>query len=790
MIVYNVRIFYRFFKRNKSAFLINIIGLSSALACIMLMSLWIDDELSIDKFHENDSQLFHVMGNQHNAEGITTTNETPSLLAMALLDEIPQIESAEYASDPAWFGTSTIRTGEKSIRADGKFASKGYFNIFSYNLSQGDKDNILIAKNAIVISESLANKLFNTSKSIIGKHLKVQLGSFKETDVFISGIFKDIPKNSSDQFDFVLSFDLHNDLTKNESWGNFTALTYVVIKPGTNINQVNKNIENFIKSKNKNSKMTLFLQPYSEKYLYSKYENGIQVGGRIDYIQLISIIALFILVMACINFMNLSTAIASKRFKEVVIKKAIGSSRKTLIYQYLGESLLMALLSLFIAIVLVVLFLPQFNEVIGKQISFNFTIHFLLFILGITVFTGFISGSYPAFYLSSFNSAMRGEYKKSIGELWVRKGLLFFQFSLAVILIVFVVVISKQIEFTQSKYLGYDDENLIYFRKDGALAENKKLEVFLSEVKAIPEVINASSISRQLVKSGNYTEGIWWEGRNPNENYRFQNISVDYDMIETLGIKMKEGRSFSRDFSSDTSKIIFNEAAIKSMGIVNPVGTIINLWGESREIIGVTKDFHFESLHENVKPAFIKVEPRYTKYIMVRIRPDMDKKGIKKLQKLYNNFNPGFVFDFKFTNENHQIQYVAENRVAVVSRYFAGLAILISCLGLFGLAAFTAERRFKEIGIRKVLGITNFGTIYLLYSEFTKIVLVSVVIALPVSYTLTKMWLNSFAYRIGLDAWFFISAGLIVIFITWLTVGMQTLKVTKVNVSDCLRMSE
>lgn len=789
MIEHNVRIFYRFFKGNKSTYLINIIGLSSALACIMLMSLWINDELSIDKFHENDSQLFQVMGNQHNAEGITTTNETPSLLAKALLDEIPQIESAEYASDPAWFGTSTISADEKSIRADGKFASKGYFNIFSYSLSQGDKDHLLTDKNAIVISESLAKKLFNTSQSIIGKHLKVQLGSFKETDLFISGIFKDIPKNSSDQFDFALSFDLHNDLTKNESWGNYTALTYLVVKSGTDVNQLNKSIENFIKSKDEYSKMTLFLKRYSEKYLYGKYENGVQVGGRIDYIRLISVIAFFILVMACINFMNLSTAKASKRFKEVVIKKAIGSSRKTLIYQYLSESLSMALLSLFIAIILVELFLPQFNELIGKQISFSFTIHFLLFIFGITVFTGLISGSYPAFYLSSFNSTMRGEFKKSIGELWVRKGLLFFQFSLSVILIVFVVVISKQIEFTQSKYLGYDKENLVYFKKDGALAESKKLDIFLSEVKAIPEVINASSISRQLVKSGNYTEGIYWKGRNPNENYRFENITVDYDMIETLGIKMKDGRSFSRDFSSDTTKIIFNEAAIKSMGIANPVGTRIALWGEIREIVGVTKDFHFESLHENVKPAFLKVEPRYTNYIMVRIRPDMDKKGIQKLQKIYNSFNPGFAFDLKLVSENHHIQYVAENRIAVLSKYFAGLAILISCLGLFGLAAFTAERRFKEIGIRKVLGITNFGIIYLLYSEFTKIVLVSAVVALPVSYTLTKMWLNSFAFRIGLDTWFFISAGLIVIFITWLTVGMQTLKVTKVNVSDCLRMT-
>jgi putative ABC transport system permease protein len=304
----------------------------------------------------------------------------------------------------------------------------------------------------------------------------------------------------------------------------------------------------------------------------------------------------------------------------------------------------------------------------------------------------------------------------------------------------------------------------------------------------MPEVVNASSIGHNMVKSGNYTTGLFWEGKNPNEILRFEIMYVDFDMIETLGIEMKEGRSFSREFGSDSSAIVFNEAAIHAMGLKDPIGKAINLWGRfNLTIIGVTKDFHFESLHDNVKPAFFWIRPQWTKYIMVRIKAGMEKDAVHKIQKLYAQFNPGLNFDYKFQDESYQAQYAAEMRVAILSRYFAGLAILISCLGLFGLAAFTAERRRREIGIRKALGSSEFGIITLLTNDFTKTVLASMLISLPLSYFITKHWLDSFAYRIDLQVWYFIGAGLITLFIAWITVAAQAIRAATANPVEALR---
>ncbi len=793
MLRHNLLIIFRNFKRNKSSFFINLIGLSTGLACVLLIYLWVNDELNFDNYHQKNKQLYQVMANQHNANSIVTTNEAPGLLADALAAEMPEIQCAACATDPAWYSGNTFSFGDKIVRADGKFASKDYFNVFTYELIQGNKNTALMDKNSIVISQALAMKLFNTTENIVGKIIKWQQSNTRKSEVAISGVFKDIPPNTSDHFDFVMSFKLHEELNGGSGWNtwdNFTAITYVILKPGTDINQLNAKIYDFVKSKSQYSNVTLFLKRYSDKYLYSKYENGVLVGGRIEYVKLFSLIAIFILIIACVNFMNLSTARASIRIKEIGIKKAIGSDRKSLIFQFMEESMFMTFLSLAFAVIMVALFLPKFNEITGKHITMDFNANFILSALGITLLTGFISGSYPAFHLSGFNpiNVLKEKLHSSASELWIRKGLVIFQFTLSVIFIVAVLVVYKQIEFVQTKNLGYEKDNIIYFTKDGKFAENQNLEAFLSEVKNLPEVISASSTGHPLVKSSNYTTGLFWEGKNPNEIIRFENIYVDYDMIETLGIDMKEGRTFSRDFGSDNSAIIFNEAAIHAMGFKNSIGKVIKLWWRyDLKIIGVTKNFHFESLHENVKPAFFWIRPQWTKYIMVRIKAGMEKEAIHKIQKLYMKFNPGLSFDYKFLDASYQVQYAAEMRVAVLSRYFAGLAIIISCLGLFGLAAFTAERRRKEIGIRKVLGSSELGIITLLTNDFTKIVMASMLISLPVSYFITKHWLNSFAYRIDLQVWYFIGAGLITLFIAWLTVGVQAIKAATVNPVEALR---
>ena len=783
MFRHNLLLTYRNFLRYKMSFFINLIGLSTGLACALLIYLWVHDELRVDKFHEKDVQLYQVMENQHNADGIVTTDVTPGLLAESLAEEIPEVEYATPSSGPEKL---TLTVESKDIKAEGQYVGKDFFNIFSYSLIQGHKDQVLADKNAIVISETLAMKLFNTTENIIGKSIEIQ----HERQFLISGIFKELPSNSSTQFDFVLSFEVYKDDSPWVlDWKNNGVLTYLTLREGSDASHFNQKIAGFVKSHGGEEHVTTFAKPYSENYLYGKYENGQQVSGRIAYVRLFSIIALFILSIACINFMNLSTAKASRRLKEIGIKKAIGAHRNSLISQYLSESLLMAGLSLIAAIVIVMLFLPQFNEITGKHLTVDLDIPLVLAMLIITVLAGLLAGSYPALYLSNFKPVviLKGNFNSSVGELWARKGLVIFQFILSIILIVSVLVVYQQIAYTQTKNLGYDKDNILHFEAQGKVEKN--LDIFLSEIKNIPGILRASSIGHSLVEGGyrSSSSTVQWAGKNPDDIVEMENVRVNYDMIEMLDIQMIAGRTFSKDYSADSTNIIFNEAAIETMGLKDPIGKVIKLWGEDRQIIGVAENFHFQSFHEEVKPLFFILKPQQTWIVMTKVAAGREKETTMNLEKFYQQYNPGFTFDYRFMDEDYQAQYVAEQRVATLSRYFAVLAILISCLGLFGLAAFTAERRLKEIGIRKILGASNFGIVRLLSGDFTKMVLVAIAIALPVSYFIAKNWLEGFAYRINLEWWFFIGAGLVALLIAWFTVGLQTVKAARVNPTECLK---
>ena len=788
MLRHTFLLIYRNFQRFRSTFFINLIGLSSGLACALLIFLWVNDELSVDKFHQRDTQLYQVMENQHQADGINTQEGTPGLLAESLAEDLPEIEYAAAVAPAVWFGDFTMSVANKNVKAPGQFAGKDFFTIFSYPLQQGEKGQVLADKNSVVISESLARRLFGTTEDVVGRTLDWHILQFTQPAI-VSGIFADLPAQSTAQFDFILSFEAFKELNPSVlSWGNNGPSTFLVLQEETDVTAFNKKIEHYLDGKYEdNDYRTLFARPYSSGYLYGTYENGVLAGGRIEYVRLFSIIALFILLIACINFMNLSTAKASRRVKEVGIKKAIGAGRSTLIAQYLSESFLMSFLSLLVAIVLVGLFLPQFNSITGKQLSLVFTAPLTLSFLSITLLTGLLAGSYPALYLSGFNpvAVLKGKLNSSVGELWARKGLVVFQFALSVILIVSVWVVYQQISFVQNRNLGYDKDNLISFPMEGTVAESP--ETFLAEVKRIPGVANASSMQQNVVGNESSTVGLGWEGSNPDEVIEFQNFSVGYGMIETLGLEMVKGRSFSHDFSTDSSAIIFNETAIALMGLTDPVGATINLWGEDRQIIGVIKDFHFESLHQAVKPAFLKADFDFAMTIVARLKAGEEQATLARLQDFYQKFNPGYSFDYQFVDADYQALYAAEQRVSTLSKYFAGLAILISCLGLFGLAAFTAERRLKEIGIRKILGASNLGIVRLLSGDFTKMVLVAILIALPVSYFVAQRWLEDFAFSIDLQWWYFAGAGAIALFIAWFTVGLQTVKAARVNPAECLR---
>ena len=617
MLRHTLLLIYRNFKRYKSSFFINLTGLSTGLACVLLIYLWVNHELNVDKFLENDSQLYQVMQNLPTPNGIETTEHTPGLLAQALLEEMPEVKYATSVAPSSWFGRGLgfIAAKGDHLKATGQFVEERYFDIFSLNLILGDRKRIFGDKYAVLISEELAMKLFPDEENIIGKTLEWEDGWYDGL-YHVSGIFEKLPRNSSVQFDLLFNYELYYEKRADnlEHWGNSNPHTFVVLNEGTDLEKFNDKIRDFRKLKYKElvgTKYlehigTLFLQRYSDRYLYNRFENGVQAGGRISYVRLFSIIALFILAIASINFMNLSTARASRRMKEIGIKKVVGSDRKALVFQFLGESVLMALLSLGLAFQLVLLLLPEFNEITGKHLSLNFSSDFIISVLAIALVTGLLSGSYPALYLSGLRPAvvLKGKLAPSAGEAWIRKGLVVFQFVISVVLIVAVMVVFKQIEFIQTKNLGVNKDNIITFKKEGEL--RGYAETFLQQVSGMPEVINVTSSWHDLTGRHGSTGGLRWEGRDPDARIEFENLEISYDWIETMGVEMVAGRSFSREFGSDSAKIIFNEAAIAVMGLEDPIGKTVRLWGKKRQIIGVTKNFHFESLYEPVKPCFMQ----------------------------------------------------------------------------------------------------------------------------------------------------------------------------------------
>lgn len=789
MFQHNFRLAYRNFKRFKATFFINLVGLSTGLACALLIYLWVQDERSVDKFHAQGDRIFRVMANHKHTDVTNTQPDVPGLLSPALKAEFPEVEKAVSTSNGNAKASQimTVSIEDKHFKASGRFASQEFFSIFSYELLAGHKDQVLTDKNAIVISESLARKLFGTTENVIGKSLKWEVPG-SQGEVAVSGVFRDVPANSSEVFDFVLSFDYFEKelYGKYAHWRNYYAYSYLMLKKGTDVAAFNAKILNFMKTKAEDSNITLFVEPFSENYLYGKYENGQKAGGRIEYVRLFSLIALFLLAIACINFMNLSTARSADRGKEVGVKKAIGAGYGTLAGQFLGESILMAFCSLAAAILWVKILLPQFNQITGKQISMHFGIDFLVPMLGITLLTGLVAGSYPAFYLSKFNPVgiLKGKIKATAGELWVRKGLVVFQFGISLVLILGVLIIYRQIEFVQNKNLGFDKNSLLQFEIQGKVGENR--EAFFSEIRQIPGVVSAAGSSFRLGKS-NWTQGIQWEGKAPDADFTFFQIYSDEGALDALGLQMAEGRGFSKQFGTDKTGIIFNESAIKIMGLKDPVGKTVHHYNGDKQIVGVVKDFHFTSLHGTIAPMFFLYQPENTSQALVKISAGRERETIEQIKAFYEKFNPGYAFDFTFMDQSYRALYESEQRVSLLSRYFAGLAILISCLGLFGLATYTAEQRRKEIGIRKVLGASVAGITSLLAKDFLKLVFVALLIASPIAYFFMQRWLADFAYRIDIQWWMFIIAGAVAVAVAVLSVSFQSLKAALANPVKSLR---
>lgn len=779
-----LKIAWRNLVKDRQFTLLNLLGLSVGLACVLLIGLWVTDELSMERYNANDARLYQAMVNFHEDNGTRTGSGTPGILARALRTDIPEIADASSVLPASWFGNGGIAGyADKKLQARPQYVDSNFFTLFTCPWLQGDRDQLFADRQGVALSSDFATKLFGSDREAIGKRIHYDHYDFSG-DFVVRGVFQPNPANATEHFDLLFNYAVvlatRNGLN---GWGDSDPNTFVLVRRGTNIAAVNKKIAKFWTVKGGKPAPDIFLTRFSDRYLYNQYENGAPSGGRITYVHVFIILAIFILVIACINFMNLSTAKAVYRGREVGIKKVVGASRGMLVAQYLSESILLALLSLAGALFIVWLLLPVFNSITGKGLSPHLAPPIWAGAIGIAVVTGVFAGSYPAFYLSRFTpvAVLKGTIKTSPGELWARKGLVVFQFTLSVIFIAGVLVIYRQLSYIQSRDLGYNRQDVIHFEIPFSM-DSAKLSAdlaFVNELKNLPGVENAGSYAHNLMGDHGDIDGLQWAGKDPALNIHFANIEVGSNFLQTVGIKLVEGRYYSPNARAD-HEIILNQTAIRAMGLKHPIGMVVKFWDQTKEIVGVAADFNFESLYQQVKPAFFWVYP-VGPSVIVRLRPGSEEQTIDRIRAAYNRFNPGMAFDYAYLNDDYTHWYASEIRAGQLSRYFAGLAVIISCLGLFGLAAFTAQKRKKEIGIRKVVGASTLRIVYLLTREFLVLIVVSIVIAFPLVYFGMHRWLDAFAYRTTIGAGIFIFTALIAFLISLATISFQAARAALAN---------
>lgn len=772
--------------RNKAFSAINISGLALGMACSLLILLWVQDERSADGFHANSKQLFQVYERQYANGTVGASYITQGLLAEELKKQVPEIQ---YASSLDWNMPYTLEAGNKINKMEGNYAGADFFSMFSYRLLQGTPQTALNTPEAIAISRNAATYFFGSPEKAIGQTIRYE----NRTDLRVTAVFENIPANSSVRFDFLRSWQAYvkeNDWVNN--WSNFNPSTFIQLRadanPVTTASKIKDFIHRYIPASG-NVRYELGLQPYSKKYLHANFSNGQPAGGRIEYVRLLTLVAVFILLIACINFMNLATARSGKRAKEVGVRKVVGAFRSTLIGQFIGEAMLVTAFAVIIAVVLTSMLLPAFNALTGKELLLPLTQPaFWGALLALLSMTGLVAGSYPALFLSSLNPIriLKGSLKFSPGAAFFRKGLVVLQFALSTILMVGMIVIYRRMEYAQTKNLGYDRENLVYIPLEGDLVKN--YSVFKDEAGKLPGMLNITKMRETPTVIAHHFGDLNWPGKDPNLVTSIADAVVGYDFVKTMNLQLAEGHDFTQGVATDSTGFLVNEMAVQKMGLKDPVGQTIT-WGERKgAIIGVLKDFHFSSMHQAIEPLIIRLNERQPwGTILVRIKAGNTQQTLAGLEKLCHSLNPKFPFTYQFADLEYDKLYKSEQVISKLSNYFAFLAIFISCLGLFGLAAFTAEQRTKEIGVRKVLGASVPDIILLLSVNFLKPVAIAILVAFPISRYLMNRWLQDFAYKVDIEWWIFVLTGLLTIGIALLTVSFQSIKAAFTNPVKSLR---
>ncbi|WP_425389502.1 ABC transporter permease [Ekhidna sp.] len=786
MFKHNLLISVRSFKRYRTTFLINLLGLSTAFAFVFLIHLWIENERSVDAFNENDQVLYRAMTHFQLPAKKVTWEYTSGRLAKSMLEEYPEVIKSTRVNNKFFIPKGIVTSNNKHQEVKGQFADPNIFSVISYKLLIGDPDNAIRSKESVVISEFLAKKLFEKSQNAIGQTIEWNCSLF-DRQFTITGVFASPPKNATRQFDLMINYEVLIDADEwADHWKGGYAETYLVLNENVDVKAFNEKISTHIDQKIGNEKFELFLQKYSDRYLFGQFEDGELVGGRIANVRLFTYIALFIILIAVINFINLSTAQASTKLKEIGVKKAMGGNKKQLIFQFLTESTLMSLFSMVGSIILVYAMLPFFNQLIDKSLSFAL-LDIIPVVFIAVIGLGLIAGLYPAFYLSSFRpiSIMKGKLPSRSGEKWMRQGLVITQFSLSVIFIIGMLVVNGQLSFIENKPLGYNRTNLLTFEGKGS--DRVDPNILISEIEKIPGVKNATSMAGPFLWGNDSGSGFHWNGDPANRNHLFKSPKIGYNTIETLELKLIAGRSYSRAFNDDRSKVIINESALQMMGLEEPIGFKLKYGDdETREIIGVVEDFQYGSLHQPIEPLIFRFRDWGENY-MVRIDAGSEMRVIEEVEKLYKEVYPNFSFESQFMEDEYEALYASEQRIGTLSGYFALFAIIISSLGLLGLVTFTTERRIKEVGIRKVLGCSVSKIVLLLSTDFTKLVLMAILIAIPLSYLGAQEWLQNFAYHTELEWWYFATGALLALAIAWLIISTKTIKAATANPVESLR---
>jgi len=785
-----IKTMWRSLAKNRTYSFLNIGGLAIGIACASLIYLWVEDEVNFDSVNTKKDQLYFVMENQQYDTYVFTEGSTPGLMAPAIKAELPGVANTCRLSEG---GTSLLFSqGDKSVFSTGQYADKEIFSMFTLPFVQGNAEHAFDQLHSVVITRKTAKKFFGNDNKVIGKTIRVD----NKQDYVVTGVLKDLAPNSSLQFEWLMPYKIYYDRSPwLKDWGSQSTSTYVELRPGVDPKAIDKQLYGYIQKREPKALGHAFLFPMNDWHLYNDFSNGKETGGgQITYVHLFTVIAWIILFIACINFMNLATARSEKRAREVGVRKVLGAAKKLLVAQFIGEAIVMAAISAAFAMLLVTLALTPFNMLVQKQLMLGLDnpMHMLM-LVAVTLICGLLAGSYPSLYLSSFNpvAVLKGIKLKDSGAAMIRKGLVILQFSVSIILIISTIIVYQQIQHIKSRPLGFNKNNVVEMDMQGGMAKN--YTAIKQDMLNTGLVSDVALADHELIYGGNNTDGLTWEGKPPGSKILISQRYITPEFMQAVGLKIIDGRNITISDTARPIRMIVTESLAKMLtrGKGSAVGKTLHFEGDTTQarVVGVVNDYVYGNMYGKPDPVmFFAAAPQNTNTMFVRFKPQNSVESVlTAMQKVMKADNPAYPFDYRFTDTMFDNMFLTEALVSKLSSVFASLAILISCLGLFGLAAYTAERRTKEIGIRKVLGASVSGLAGLLSKEFLQLVIISCAIAFPLAWWRMSVWLKTYQYHIDINLWVFIAAGMVALIIALLTVSFQSVKAALANPVKSLR---